>query len=364
MKFGISAVVILMLLSTSFAALDLTVYYGIGCSHCAKVDTLLEGLQEEYQLNIEKKEIYYDAGNRQDMFDVYADFGMDPGKSGVPSLVLDGRSLLIGEMSQGRFREIFDEHLENSSVAGVYTADSFSPVEERDPTANLTLWILITAAAVDSVNPCTIAVMTMLLGVIMASGGKRKVLPAAITFIGIIFISYFLMGLGILQAVADTGLVNLFLGFVTVMALVLAILEIKAYLQYTPGMLSVEIPMFVRPFMKKAIANATSLPAVALAALICSLVLLPCSSGPYLMVLSMLAKSVTLQGLFYLIIYNLVFIFPMLAIAAMVYFGKISVDEIGQFREQNIQKLHLIAGLIFILLFLMLLNQMLGIVAL
>lgn len=356
------SIALLLMFSTSFAEMGLTVYYGTGCQHCAKVDVIVEELQSEYELNVERKEIYYDAWNRQEMFDAYIDFGMDPAESGVPTLLLDNRSLLIGEMSGERFREIFDEHISNSSARGIYTEDSFSPVEEKDPTASLTVWVLIGAAAVDSVNPCTIAVMTMLLGVIMASGGQKRVLPAALTFIGIVFISYLLMGFGILQAISNTGLINLFLGFVTVMALVLAILEIKAYFQYEPGMLSVEIPMFLRPFMKKAIANATSLPAVAFAALICSLVLLPCSSGPYLMVLSMLAQSVTLKGILYLLTYNFVFVLPMLVIAGMIYFGKISVDEVGEFREQNIQRLHLIAGLIFILLFLLLLNQLLGIV--
>ena len=146
----------------------------------------------------------------------------------------------------------------------------------------------------------------------------------------------------------------------TVAALVLAILEIKAYLRYKPGFLSIEIPVFLRPYMKKVIANATSIPGVAFAALVCSLFLLPCSSGPYLIVLSMLAKSVTLQGLLYLFLYNLVFVLPMIVIALMIYLGKATVDDVGEFREKHIRNLHLIAGLLFLVLFLVLLNQMIG----
>jgi len=364
MRYGILAFLLLLLLSHSFAELDLVVYYGTGCAHCARVDVMLEELQDEYDFNIEKKEIYYDAANRQDLFDAYISFGMDPGESGVPTIILENRSILIGEMSRERFGQIFDEHISNASANGVYTADSFSPIEEKDPTSGLTIWVLIGAAAVDSVNPCTIAVMTMLLGVIMGSGGRKRVLPAALTFIGVVFISYLLMGLGVLHAITNTDFINSFLIVVTIAAFFLAVLEIKAYFQYEPGFLSVEIPMFMRPFMKKAIANATSLPAIAFAALICSLVLLPCSSGPYLMVLSMLAQSVTLKGLLYLLIYNFVFILPMLVISGMIYFGRISVDEVGEFREQHIQKLHLIAGLILMILFLLLLNQVIGLVQL
>ena len=63
---------------------------------------------------------------------------------------------------------------------------------------------------------------------------------------------------------------------------------------------------FMRPYLKNVMKSATSIPGVAVAALVCSLFLLPCSSGPYLMVLSMIAESVTVQALLYLVIYNLI----------------------------------------------------------
>lgn len=357
-------VLLLLFASSVFANLDIISYYGKGCPHCARVDVLLEELDSEYELNIVQKEIYYDAQNRQEMFDVYASFGLDPGESGVPTILLDNRSLLIGEMSEQRFKEIFDEHIADDSVSGIYTAKSSSPIEEKDSTATLTLWVLLGAAVADSVNPCTIAVMAMLLGVIMKSGDKRMVLYASIIFISIIFTMYYLMGLGLLYTITNTELTNIFFTFVTIATLALAILEIRAYIDYKPGFLSVEIPMFLRPFMKGVIRKAVTLSAVALAALVCSLILLPCSSGPYLVVLGMLAKSVTLQGLSYLFIYNFVFILPMIVVASMIYFGKASVDDIGEFREKHIRSFHLIAGMLFFILFLMMLNQMLGIVEL
>lgn len=364
MKIHALLLFLILITTITFATLDLTEYTGIGCSHCARVDSTLEELQPEYDLNIQKKEIYYNAENRQEMFAVYARFCLDPGKSGVPTLLLDNRSILIGEISKERFREIFDEHLTNLSVSGIYTDSSFSPIEEMDPAAVLTPWVLLGAAVADSVNPCTIAVMAMLLGVILTMHGKKKVMLAALTFIAVIFVSYYLMGLGLLRTITNAELTNIFFSFVTVAALVLAVLEIKAYFQYEPGFLSVEIPMFLRPYMKKVLANATSIPGVAFAALICSLFLLPCSSGPYLMVLGMLAKSVTLKGLLYLFVYNLVFVLPMVVIALMIYMGKATVDDISEFKELHIRKLHLITGLIFLALFLLLLNQMMGIVQL
>lgn len=360
----LNAVLLFLLASTaSSLALGIVDYFGTGCPHCARVDSVLAELQPEYGLEIQKKEIYYDAQNRQEMFDAYSRFGIDPGKSGVPTLLFDNRSLIIGEMDEARFRDIFDAHLENQSLSGVYTQDSFSEVRELDAASTLTIWVLLGAAAVDSVNPCTIAVMAMLLGVILSTHGRGRVLAAALTFIAVVFVSYFLMGLGLLRTITNAELTNIFFAFVTFAALALALLELRAYFSYSPGMLAMEIPMFLRPHMKGMISRATSVPGVAFAALICSLFLLPCSSGPYLLVLGMLAKSVTLKGLAYLFIYNLVFVLPMVFVSLMIYSGMATVAGVGEFREQHIRKLHLVAGLLMLALFLLMLDQMLGILS-
>jgi len=338
-------------------------YYGKGCSHCARVDQMLEELSMEYDLHIEKKEIYFDPNNRQEMFNAYIQFGLDPNSGGVPTLIVENRTMVVGEVSDERFREIFDAVVENETLSGVFTQNDFSPIEEKDSSTSLTLTVLLGAALVDSINPCTITVMVLLLGVILMSEGKKKMLLAAVTFITVVFFSYLLMGLGILHAITTTGLTNTFYYVVTVAALLLSIMEFNAYFRYKPGFFAVEMPMFIRPYVKKVMKGATSIPGVAVAAFLCSLFLLPCSSGPYLMVLSMIATSVTLKALLYLVLYNLVFILPMAIIAWVVYVGRTSVEEIGDMREKYIRQIHLISGLILFVLFLIMLSQVLGIMS-
>jgi len=352
---------LLLLLPCVFPALHIIEYYGAGCPHCARVDAILAGLTEQYGLNIDKKEVYHDANNRQEMFQEYARFGLDPGKGGVPTIILDNRSILIGELSESRYIEIFGAHQTNRSLSAVYTSDSFSKIQTLDAASTLTPVVLVSAAIADSINPCTIAIMALLLATILETQGKKRMLMASATFIGVIFVSYFTMGLGILQFLTNQAITNVFFTLITIAALVLAILEIKAYFDYRPGFFAIEIPLFLRPYMKDVIAKATSMPGVAFAALICSLFLLPCSSGPYLIVLSMLSKSMTLQGLAYLFIYNVIFVMPMVVVALIIFAGKASVDEVGEFREAHIRQFHLIAGLIFLILFLLLVAQMMGI---
>ena len=341
--------------------IDVIEYYGTGCPHCGRVAQILEELESEYDLNVEQKEIYFDPVNRQEMFNIYIRFGLDPNEGGVPTMLVENRSMIIGEVSKERFKEIFEGHVSNGTLSGIFTENYFSPIEEKDVTSQLTLATLLGAALVDSINPCTITVMVMLLGVILMSDGKRKMALAAATFISVIFIAYLLMGLGILTAITSSGLTNAFYYVVTAAAFLLAMMEFNAYLKYKPGFFAVEIPMFLRPHVKKVMKRATSIPGVAFAALLCSLFLLPCSSGPYLMVLSMIAKSVTLRALLYLVLYNFVFILPMAIIATLVYIGRTSVEEIGDMKEKYIREIHLMSGLILFALFLVMLSQVLGV---
>jgi cytochrome c biogenesis protein CcdA len=77
-----------------------------------------------------------------------------------------------------------------------------------------------------------------------------------------------------------------------------------------------------------------------------SLFLLPCTSGPYIVILGMLAKKVfDTQAILYLLLYNLIFVSPMVLISLAVYkgFDPAKAEEI---RQKRLRTLHLIAGII------------------
>jgi len=340
--------------------MEIVDYYGTGCPHCARMEEIIDESVSttfaDYDIIVAKKEVYFDAVNRQELLNLFIRFGLEP-EVRVPITLVDDRSLIVGEVSKERFEAIIYEHLQNSNVSGTYTEFSFTPFEGDGIATQLTLAVLLGAALVDSINPCTITVMVLLLGVIMMSEGKKRMALAAATFIAVVFITYLLMGIGILTAITSAGLTNLFYYIVTVAAFLLSVMEFNAYFRYKPGFFAVEMPMFLRPYTKKIIKGATSVPGVAFAALMCSLFLLPCSSGPYLMVLGMLANAVTMKALLYLILYNIVFVLPMVAIAAIVYMGRTTVEEIGDMREKYIRQIHLFSGIMLFCLFLIMLYQ-------
>lgn len=52
----------------------------------------------------------------------------------------------------------------------------------------------------------------------------------------------------------------------------------------------------------------------------------------------------------WLLIYNLIFITPMIIVTLIIYFGISTVDKVSGWKEKNIRNLHLIEGIILSLL--------------
>ncbi len=217
-------------------------------------------------------------------------------------------------------------------------------------TTALTIPVVIGAAIVDAINPCAFAVLILLMTAILSTGKRKRALLAGFTFSAAIYISYFLMGLGLFSALQASGLTRTFYIVVTMLAFIVGIMNVKDYFWYGKGIL-MEVPISWRPRMKKLITGITSIPGALVVGFIVSLFLLPCTSGPYIVILGLLAKQATqLAGILYLLLYNLIFISPMIAITLIVYNGLSTTERLERLRQRRLRLLHLIAGIIMILI--------------
>ncbi|MEM4271977.1 MAG: hypothetical protein QXH30_00120 [Candidatus Bilamarchaeaceae archaeon] len=357
------SLVLALLLISSLCAIEIIDYYGVGCPHCAQTDMVLSSLEGKYDFTVIKKEVRSNPANLEEMLAAYRQFGQDPNSGGVPTLVIDNTTMIVGEMPKEKWERLLDDCSSSKCPAGVFTRDTLyadgggpTPAQVQE----LTVFSLVAAALVDSINPCTIAVMAMLLGMILISDGRKKMLVSGLLFISIVFICYLAMGLGILKVIDSPALTNIFYSLATIGLLVIAALEIRAYFEYKPGFLAIEMPTFLRPYAKAVIEKATSLPGIAVAALFCSIFLLPCSSGPYLAVLAILAKGATAEYMGYLILYNIIFVLPMVAVTLAIYGGYTTVEKVGEAKEKFIREIHLISGVILFLVFVYMAHAMLN----
>jgi cytochrome c biogenesis protein CcdA len=217
--------------------------------------------------------------------------------------------------------------------------------------------IKITSLALaDSVNPCAMAILTMVLIAIMIKNPnkKRKILFGGFAFVSSIFIAYLFYGLILVQffkIFADfmRENSNYIYDGLAIIAMIIGGLNIKDFFAYKPGGIVTEMPLWIRPKAKKIIDNIMSPKGAFIIGFFISIFLLPCTMGPYLIASGLLNELELLSAFFWLVYYNLIFIFPMIIIIGLIYFGFTKVEKISGWKEKNIRYLHLIAGILLFL---------------
>lgn len=218
---------------------------------------------------------------------------------------------------------------------------------------NLTPWAVACGAALDAINPCEFAILILLMASMLIEVENRKrALLTGFSFIAAVFIAYFLMGIGLLETIRATTLTFsvYFYYVVGIIAIIFGLLNVKDYFWYGGGGFLMEVPLRWRPKMKEIIRKVTSPWGGFVVGLLISLFLLPCTSGPYIIILGLLAAKTTFfKAFLYLIFYNLIFIAPMAAIVLVMYFG-LSPEKAEEWRKNKIRLLHLVAGIILIAL--------------
>jgi len=216
----------------------------------------------------------------------------------------------------------------------------------------------VTALALaDSVNPCAIAVLAIVLIVLLTQNPKKRsqVLIGGFSFIlavyvGYLFYAVFLVGIfNLLQSsLRDTYVFisNVFYNVLAVLAMIIGALQIKDYFHYKAGSFATEMPLFMRPKMKKWVKKITSPGSAFIIGIFVTLFLLPCTIGPLVIVSGLLAKVGILGSIPWLLYYNFLFVIPMIIITLIVYFGFAKIEDVAGWKERNIQKLHLVAGIL------------------
>lgn len=322
-------------------------FYGTGCPHCGEVEKYFEEKDLYARYPVEKKEIYFDHDNALLYNQVLDQLGVVKENRGVPTVVI-GNKVIVGD------KPIIDNFVAEADKFLGENSDDNQPVNnsgtnEKGQSLDLTLAAVVGASIVDAINPCAFAVLIILMSTILATGDGRKALKTGLAFAASIFVSYFLMGLGLYKALGVGGISHLFFKIVGWLAIILGLLNLKDYFWYGKGFL-MEVPMSWRPRLKSLLKSVTS-PAGAFGiGFLVSLILLPCTSGPYIVILGMLAKkALHTKAVLYLILYNLIFISPMVLISFAVYkgFDPAKAEEI---RQKRLRTLHLIAGIVMLLM--------------
>lgn len=177
--------------------------------------------------------------------------------------------------------------------------------------------LIVAAALVDSINPCAFSVLLLTIAFLFSIGKLRSdAVKIGGLYIAGIFVAYTLIGLGILQTLSFFGIPH-FMGKVGASLLVLVgVLNLVNEL-FPKFPVKLKIPDAAHHTMARLAERGSGPLAFVLGAFV-GVCEFPCTGGPYLAALGLLHDSATyVSGLSYLLLYNIIFILPLVVILAI-----------------------------------------------
>ncbi|MBI2970935.1 MAG: hypothetical protein HYY37_00785 [Candidatus Aenigmarchaeota archaeon] len=209
---------------------------------------------------------------------------------------------------------------------------------------------VIISALVDSINPCAIGVMILLVATLVASSAKReRMLAVGGVYVFAVFLAYLLAGVGLMFFFQTIPLIvaEYISIFVASLLTIAGLIEIKDFFWYGRG-----ISLAISPDMAKKIharLERITLPGVFLLGVFVAGVELPCTGGPYLAVILVLSQNFNAGAMLLLVLYNIIFVLPLAAILAAVLMGT-KIHHIKQWKHKFRGYMRLAIGILLIAL--------------
>jgi len=334
--------------NSSLYATELLFFYEKGCPYSAKINEFLHRrIKPNYPVEVKALEIHKPA-NAQLMIDLANVYGAnDILKNGVPAVFIGDKAFQGStRVVQRKIEEATRAAMRNRAPSPLYRlAEEGQGVKFK---TRLRLPVVIGAAAASALNPCTGAVFVLLLGTILVVSRRRKtVLGAGFSFTAASFISYFFIGLGLFTVVQGSGIQRYAFIAVAILAVLIGLWNAKDFFWRKSKL--PELPESWQPLIKRSTSGITPFLAASFIGFAASLFLLPCTSGPYIVIIGMLGSTTTrIQAIWLLLLYNIIFVLPFIIITLVVGLGFSNATKLEKWRVERLRKFRLLTGLLML----------------
>jgi len=363
-----------------------TIYYNEACADCAHYieERLIPLLRELGVEEIIKKDFINDRRVRKELVDRSSRLGVPPELQGHFTVFIDERIVLEGHVPEGVIRDLFraagyERILVYQDLMGdaakSYKVWAFrGPVKEYPidtPIAEYLSWfaahkdeleppkelwttrqwlpLIVSTGLLDGINPCAFAVLLFFIAFLFTLKRTRAdIAKVGAVYITMIYLTYLGIGLGILQALVFTGAPHLMAKLGSGLLIGLGLVNVKDYFWYGRW-----ISLSPSGRLHEASTNwlrISTLPATAVGGFLVGLCTFPCSGGIYVAVLGLLsAKATYWTGLGYLLLYNLMFVVPLIIILLGVS-NRRAVGRLARWEASHKREVKLATGLVMVAL--------------
>ncbi len=343
-----------------------------GCPHCANEEPFLEDLQKKYPL---LKVVEKEVSTSQENVELLRDMGREYGEEikGIPATFL-GKDVWVGftEKIVNQIEEKVKYCNENSCVnpmvklKGEESVTETTRAEQKETldlpfigTVDLSSMSAFMSTAliafVDGFNPCSLWVLTFLLGLLIYTKSRKKIVVVGLTFLAVTAMAYGLFILGLFSVFQYIGQLFWIRIFVAIIAFSFGLANVKDYFWFKEG-ISFTIPEKVKPKIADKFRNLTrksrSLPALVgatfLMALGITLAELPCTAG-FPVVWTGILNTQGVSGSTFAILFFIYMVIYLLD--ELLVFGTVSITlQSSKLQEEHGRTLKLIGGTLMLTL--------------
>ena len=360
---------------------DIVVYKNEACGHCsAYLQEFYSFLKQRGITNVAEKQLINNPLVRAELTVLNEEHEVPLEMQGHMTIVVGQRLFLEGHVPIQLLKPLFDQYALGAMPELVILQDSMDSAENlatyklldtkgqaREckisqllgecaelPSNAFTLSdsllpLVVFTGLVDGINPCAFGVLLFFIAFLYTLHRSRgNILRLGAVYIFMIFLTYILIGLGILQAIVVSGEPHLLAKISAGLTALLALVNIKDYFWYGKGF-TLKVPDFTKPALVKFTEKA-SLPAVIVLGFLVGLCEFTCSGGIYVGILSLLSvRAKFFEGLVYLLIYNILFVLPLIVILALAA-NKHAVLQLEKWDVTHKREMKLASGIVMLLL--------------
>lgn len=216
------------------------------------------------------------------------------------------------------------------------------------PFTNLPMLPLVAITGfLDGIHPCAIAILIFFVAFLLTlQRSLKNIFFLGLVYILVIFLTYLAIGVGLFSGIMLFGQHHFFGKLGAWLLIILGLANLKDY--FFPNLpFHLRLPRVsgekIRGLLKKA-----SLPTVIVAAFLVGLCSIPCSGGIYAAILAFLAAKTTYWvGFGYLLLYNLMFVTPLLIILVLAA-NPVTLIKFGEWQTKHSRTYRLVMGILMI----------------
>ncbi|MDO9577569.1 MAG: hypothetical protein Q7J16_06750 [Candidatus Cloacimonadales bacterium] len=345
-------------------------FFKTGCKHCDRTYYDLKQIKSKYPQTIIRE---YNIASQEGMNlneALCKKYQIPENKHLVTPMVFLGNEYLMEE--KARFRNIEDIIRADFSSLQISPWEKAESVVEKseksitDRFKSFGVFTIIFAGLIDGINPCAFATIIFLVSYLTLLGRKgRDVLLIGCSYTFAVFTTYFLigmLGLNILEVIQRmkfltviTEIIFVITGIIVIIFGVYSLYDYYLFRKGRTAEMVLQLPKKIKQKIHEEIRSRSKIQHFVVGAFIIgflvSLQELFCTGQVYLPTLIYMSHLLNYRNLayFYLVIYNLLFILPLIVVFILVFWG-VSSQTMGKWAQKRVGLMKVLMAVIFFLL--------------